>query len=128
RVERVEVAGNAGVPTATLVQLLGLTRDDVFYDAKVDAGDDRIKLEYWRLGYYSVSLLPAYEELPASGAAEGRVLVKLAITEGPRGTIADIRISGVKQVAEAVVRAKLRSVPGGPYVQASVRADRDDVD
>ena len=128
RIDSVQLTGNASVPAATLQQLLGLSRDDVFYEGKVDSGDLRIQLEYWKLGFYRVTLTPAYEELPSPGAAEGRVIVKLIINEGPRGTITDIRLNGTHVMAESVVRGKLRSVQGGPYVQGFVKADRDDVD
>jgi outer membrane protein assembly factor BamA len=129
RIESVQTTGNASVPAATLLQLLGLSRDDVFYEGKVDAGDVRIQLEYHRLGFYSFGVTPIYEEVPtAQGSAEGRVVVRLTVVEGPRGTIADVRVNGARQMAEAVVRGKLRSVRGGAYVQALVRVDRDDID
>ena len=125
RIDHVEVTGNTALTKPVIHQELALSPGDVFYDARVNQGASRLLLEYQRRGFYTASVASTFEDLPADASPEGRLIVHLAVTEGPAGTIAEVQINGAKVLPAADVRAQMRSTVGSPYMLSQVAADRD---
>lgn len=57
----------------------------------------------------------------------GELSVALEIKEGPQWLVHKLEIEGVLPAADAYLRSVLRSIPGEPYSEAGVAADRDSI-
>ncbi|MFB3814133.1 MAG: POTRA domain-containing protein [Terriglobales bacterium] len=57
----------------------------------------------------------------------GRMLVTLRISEGPQVRVASLRTAGNRTVPTETIEGLMSTIPGQPYSQANVAADRDSV-
>ncbi len=132
RVERIDIPAGLALDADTIRRALGVEVGDAVDDARVLQGMSRVALEYQRLGYYQVSVVPEYtEEVTRSTEREAWLVVHPTITEGPRGLLTSVQIThvaGDPQVPVEDLRAVMRSQPGGPYSVAAVYFDRIDLE
>ena len=123
-IDRVDTTGNKSMSAAGVETALGIKNGDLFNVDVVEARRRELENTYRRLGYSDAKVEIAYEDATAApDAIDGRVIVKVAITEGTFSQIAAIRVSGSKLVSEAELRALLQSKVGDPYDEATVQRD-----
>jgi outer membrane protein assembly complex protein YaeT len=125
RVDRVEMPPNLQLTSAEISALVGLRPRDVFEQARVNGGLQRVHLEYLARGYYKVAVSAETEKLEKPGEAGVWVVLRLKIVEGPPGMVGDIQfVRDTALVPEVELRAAMRSVKGRPYVSAVAQMDR----
>ena len=97
RVDRVEIVGNASVPSSEFEPTLRLRGGAPFSEAKLDADIAAIEDLYHRRGFVSAKAQSA-EEPQREGVAAGPVPlhVRITISEGPRTLVSAVRLEGDK--------------------------------
>ncbi|MGH9372229.1 MAG: BamA/OMP85 family outer membrane protein, partial [Vicinamibacterales bacterium] len=64
----------------------------------------------------------------AAGTEDALVRPAIAIVEGPRAVIGEIRITGVQALSQAEILRVIKLQPGLPYYEPTIRADRDAIE
>jgi len=126
-VSEVEISGNRQVPDADLRPLVRIEASQPFVESQLDADASAIESFYTSRGYSQVSVRTDVVETPpaaGAGAREAFVTPRIVITEGPRTTVAAIRIEGRQALPETELRAAIASQVGDPYVVSRAVADR----
>ncbi len=126
-VEKIVVRGNQAVPTKTLLGLMvtrkkGLPFLQPGHLVEEDLRDDvsAIKGYYQTRGWVGAKVS---EPQITEGSKPDRLVVTLAITEGPRAMIRSRTIAGVEHMDGAPLEAKLLVKAGQPYNPNLVRQD-----
>lgn len=128
RVDRVEISGNGSVPLADFDAALKLRDGGAFSESALDADLATIADVYHRRGFVGVKVQSAEE--PQRDRAGGGVVplrVRVVINEGPRTTVAGVRVQGNHALSEAALKEGLGLQPGRPYLDAQLLLDRDAV-
>ncbi|TAK17497.1 MAG: hypothetical protein EPO35_02905, partial [Acidobacteria bacterium] len=95
RFDRLEVTGNAAIPTTAIEAAIGLESDSVFDGSKVARGLNIIRDDYLQRGYASAVVTAAASELPpAKSGGEPRIVERITIEEGAQTRIADVTVTG----------------------------------
>ncbi len=132
RLSRVELPPALHVDAETIQDALGLTAGEPIVDDRVQQGISRVLLEYQRQGYYKVeAVAESFEETPRSTPAEAWLVLRPAITEGPRVLVDAVALEfadGPSRLPEAELRAEMRSRTGEPFSVAAVYFDRLDLE
>jgi outer membrane protein assembly complex protein YaeT len=123
--ESVEIRGNAGVPADELRPLVTLKPGDVFIESQLDATASAITDLYRRRGFAQVEVKPDAIETDPGPGGEGRIRPAILIAEGPRTTIADVRIQGNALIPVERLRPLITVTAGSPYYAPRLIADRD---
>lgn len=125
--EGVALTGNTSIPDDQLRPLVGIVPGEPYVAAELDAAADAVRRLYRSRGFAWADVKTAEHELlpPAEGAT---VRPEIAISEGPRALIGQVRITGVQALSEAEILRLLKLQPGLPYYEPAIRADRDAVE
>ena len=126
RVGRVEISGNSSVPLPDFDAALRLRDGQPFNEAKLDADVAMIETLYHRRGFASARAQTGEEAQPGA-ATDGTMtlLVRIAITEGPRTVVGAVQVRGITSVPEATLTKDLGLQPGRPYSDTQLVLDRD---
>jgi outer membrane protein assembly factor BamA len=131
RVAGLEVSGYSAVELATLQALVSVRAGAPFVEAQLDADVAAIESHYRTLGFAAVQVRSTVEEVPAGpgreplSPGEGLLAPRIAIVEGPRTLVGSARVEGNQSIPEAQLREGFVSVPGSPFYQPHVTADRE---
>ncbi len=107
-------SGNNMLSTITLTQLLGISAGDVANGMTIEAGWDRIREEYGRLGYLEAALTTAtsYDETAHT------VAYSVNISEGAPFTFGEMVLTGISASAEKRLRDAWPVAPGASFDKA----------
>ena len=121
RLLRVDVPPKLSVPEQTIRELLALKDGEVLRENRVLEGHARVYQEYMNRGFYNATVAPEYDE-PGTTTDRGEplMIVRPNITEGPRGTIREVRFTfpSGNLVPEPALRDVMQSAPGEPFIRA----------
>ncbi len=125
-----DVTGNTSVPIEAIRPLfLLLAPGEPYVASHLDAASGALLRLYRTRGFAWVEVKTAeHERGPAPKSGEALVQPAVAIVEGPRALIGQIRITGVEALSEAEILRVVRLQPGLPYYEPTIRADRDSVE
>ena len=129
-VDTVTISGQAEIPLPELDALTGIERGRPYIQAIVDAGASAIRDAYRRRGFTRAAVQSTVTERPREREQDGDrpVEVRFRITEGPRTLVGMVSSAGAITIAEAALREPMVTVPGRPYSEGDVAADRDRID
>jgi outer membrane protein assembly factor BamA len=126
------VKGNTAVPTAQILELLGIKTEEPFVQAELTAGVAALRQQYRTRGFTRATIEPEVAALPrregAGANTERQVEVTLAINEGPRTVIGDVVIEGNTVLTEGQIRNVMSLVPGQAYSDVQIVQARDRVE
>jgi outer membrane protein insertion porin family len=124
----VEVVGNTSLPVEQLrPALTKLQANDVFVESNLAAAVSAIAGQYQRLGFAQVKVNGSENELNPPGPGQGLVKPVITIVEGPLTLIGGVEFVGAESIPEDQLRPLVTSVPGTPYFEPRIAADRDKV-
>jgi outer membrane protein assembly complex protein YaeT len=126
RVSTFEISGNASIPLADFESGLRLRDGQPFSGARLDGDMQMIEELYHRRGFASAQVQSAVEIVtPTPPPAQVPVAVRAVINEGARTIVDSVAFAGNQAVPEATLRARVRLLPGVPYVPGQLAVDRD---
>ncbi|MDQ3347623.1 MAG: hypothetical protein M3545_06615, partial [Acidobacteriota bacterium] len=124
----VDVHGNRSVPIEQLrPALVKLGNNDIFVESSLGEAVRAIAGQYQRLGYAQAKIGAASNELDPPAPGQGLVKPVITINEGPLTVVGDVEFEGAASLAEDQLRPLLTSLPGTPYYEPRIAADRDRV-
>jgi outer membrane protein insertion porin family len=124
----VEVDGNRSVPIEQLrPALVKLQPNDVFVESNLSAAVSAIAAVYQRLGYAQAKVNASTNELNPPAPGQGLVRPVITITEGPLTLVGEVTFEGATSIPVDQLRPLVTSVPGTPYYEPRIAADRDKV-
>jgi outer membrane protein assembly complex protein YaeT len=124
----VDVQGNRSVPIEQLrPALVKLQANDIFVESNLGAAVAAVAGQYQRLGYAQAKVNGAANELNPPAPGQGLVKPVITITEGPLTVIGNVGFEGVASIPEEQLRPLVSSLPGAPYFEPRIVADRDAV-
>lgn len=125
--DEMSVSGNTAVTSADVITALRFKKGEPYVQATVDAGIAAVRNLYRNQGYTNADVRATVNVLPnrASEDEERHVAVAVAVNEGQRTIVRSITIRGNAAIGEENLRRPLTSVPGKPYSEVDLVADRD---
>jgi len=124
----VTVAGNASLPLADVQPGIFLQEGQPFSQAALDLQAATIETIYRRAGFANAKADSSVAELPAAGGGTPvPVAITITVTEGVRTLVGSVKVVGNVSMTEAALVEGLRLQADGPFVIASLAADRDAV-
>lgn len=124
----VEIQGNKSVPIEQLRPALAkLQANDVFVESSLGAAVSAIAGQYQRLGYAQAKVNGAANELNPPAPGQGLVRPVIMITEGPLTVVGQVAFEGAASIPEDQLRPLVTSLPGAPYFEPRIAADREKV-
>ena len=124
KVADIELTGARQLPAAPLQAGLKLARGQWFVKARLDGDAALIAEQYRQQGFREVKVEPS---VTAQATAQALLTARIAITEGPRTSIQDTVFEGNAAISAATLRGLVGSLPGRPFYQPQIVADRDAV-
>ncbi|MGE0815041.1 MAG: POTRA domain-containing protein [Vicinamibacterales bacterium] len=126
---RVEVDGVRALPRTELDPLLKLQTGEAFVDARVGAVAAALTEHYRVRGFASVkvSTTVAFPEGPAQ-RTRVPVNVRFEVAEGPRSTVAAVRVEGARALAPSQLLEGLGLTAGKPYYRPQHVLDRETIE
>lgn len=132
RLVHLAIDGNRYFDEATIRERIGITpatpvryRNGRFSRAMLEEDVNAIRELYRANGFRDVQVT-ARVESPYRGRARD-VAVVVEIDEGAQWRVAELSLEGVSPEHEETVRSLLASLPGQPYSESNIAADRDNV-
>jgi outer membrane protein insertion porin family len=126
RVSRVDVSGNASIPSSEFESLLRLRMGQPFAETILDADVAMLEGLYRRNGFAGAQVRPGVEtEDAVPGQPSIPVLVRILINEGPRTLVESVRVEGNISIPEATLKDGLGLQPDRPYSSTQLVIDRD---
>jgi outer membrane protein assembly complex protein YaeT len=130
RVARFRLAGAQAFTAAEIQAVLGVQEGGLLVEGELDARTAALRERYRRAGFRSVRIDQEIEILEPAAARgdeppEGRVEVRLLVSEGERVRVGTVRLAGTRAVAESTLRPSLQLQPGTPFYEPLVAADRE---
>jgi outer membrane protein assembly complex protein YaeT len=123
-VERVDVSGNASLPSAELEPLVLTRNGQSFRESTVGSDVARLQGYYRQRGFSAVKVSSQVEQrTPAAGST--LIHVRLTIAEGVRSLIDSVSLQGNTALSSEVLRSVVTSAPGQPYFEPQITADAD---
>ena len=124
-VDKITFKGNQAVVRRDLLRWLahdgrGISEGKYFTRLGFEAGQDRLLAEYKRLGYQQASMAQA--EL--TSLDDGRILIDLALDEGPRWSLSRMGIQGCQNFPEADLRNQISWKEGDPFSPEQLELER----
>jgi outer membrane protein insertion porin family len=116
----VTITGNTLFTTAELLAKIDSTGDKVFNADKWEADLQRVAATYHEKGYIYAAVTPQY----TWDEAAGEVRVALAVSEGGKAYIEDIRIRGNDVTKDKVIRRVISLKPGDAFDLEAVNKDK----
>jgi outer membrane protein assembly factor BamA/autotransporter translocation and assembly factor TamB len=107
RVAAVRIEG-ATVPQGELMSVAALPTGGVYHEGDVAAAADRLRGQYYGLGYPAVRVTARLE--PRGSDLE----LTFQVTEGERVTVGAVVLRGMRRTRESLVRKQVRLRPGDP--------------
>ena len=126
-VSDVSVTGNQIVPTADLQNALPLKVDAPFAQDTLDAGVAAIRTLYRSRGFIR-PVIRASVAVGDPAADERRVRIAVTVEEGPQTRIGQVTFVGASAFSDAELRGQIVGLPGRPFSDVEVAADRDNLD
>ncbi len=122
----VTVEGAQTVTPDVLLALGDVRSGTAFVQARLDVGASLMTRYLTGRGYASARVaVAATLRPPTAGDTPPRIAdVRYTVVEGPRTSVGTVELTGVAQADASTVRAAIATRSGGPYVPASVLADR----
>jgi outer membrane protein assembly factor BamA len=129
RIERVVVEGAEALAKAEVESLLQLKVGDLYVESMADARSAALYERYRRMGFRTVRIVHEEREIltPGKTSEDGRLEIRLAISEGPRTSIRAVNLVGNRVVPEADIKGRLQLQPGVPFYEPLVAADRETI-
>ena len=127
-VRGISVTGNAGLPTAQLIEQIRLKEGEPFVRSALTRGVGAIENLYHASGYTRVQVKPADTVVvaPQDKAEPDRLVnMTVAIVEGPRTEVRSVTFQGNTTISEADIRKVITTAPGRVYSALDVVIDRD---
>ncbi|RPJ77251.1 MAG: hypothetical protein EHM24_00475, partial [Acidobacteria bacterium] len=124
KVANIEITGASQLPVAALEAGLKLEKGQWFVKGRLDSDAAVIAEQYRRQGFREVKVEPS---VVAQATQEALLTARIAINEGPRTVIGETAFDGNEAISPATLRTLIGSLPGRPYYQPQVVADRDAV-
>lgn len=124
RVAGVELAGYQQLPRSEIQTVLRVEPGQWYVKARVDADTGAILDLYRRQGFRTADVVASAVPL---GADPTQLVVRLAITEGPRTTISGLEFEGVSAIPRTVLQKAIGSQVNGPFFQPQIESDREAV-
>ncbi len=126
RFERLEVTGNAAIPTESIAAMVGAQPDSVFDGSKITRGIAAIRAAYLQRGYAAANVTAAASELPpGKPGGEPRVVERITIDEGQLTQVTAVVVTGATALTTAEITAVMQLQRGGAFVAGFAPADRD---
>lgn len=126
RFDRLEVTGNAEIPTESIDAMVAMPADSVFDETKITRGLAAVRAAYLARGYAAANVTASASELPPlKPGGEPRVVERITIDEGAPTEIADVVVTGATALTPAEIIAVMQLQRGHAYVAGFVPADRD---
>jgi len=125
QVDAVKIAGQLGLPLTELENALEQQPDQPLEEDRVVRGVFALEDRYKANGYLGARVRVAVSTDPV----RQRATVTYQVTAGPRATVASVGFdggaAGMAPFTPAALVAELRTKPGAPYRQSTVREDSD---
>jgi len=121
------VSGNTAVSSTDIINAFRFKKGEPYVQSTVDAGIIAVRNMYRNQGYTNPDVRTTVDALPnrESEDSERHVDVTVAITEGQRTIVRSITLRGNAAISEEDLRRPLMSIPGKPYSEVDLVADRD---
>jgi outer membrane protein assembly complex protein YaeT len=123
-IDRVVTQGVRGLTADEQKVVVPLQSGQPFVQSAVDSAAGALRDAYRARGFTRAAVKAGVATLPPAGDL-GVVEVTFEVVEGPRTLVGDITFQGNVVLSEQRLRALLASVPGQPYSEVQVAADRD---
>jgi outer membrane protein insertion porin family len=131
-VDALETAGNSGVSTSELLEILTLKSGEPFVQERLNTAIESIREAYRARGFTRAVIQPVVSVLPPSPGETGRddrlVRIAVKVAEGPRATVGLIAFEGNQVFSDGELLALMETVPGGVYSEVEIASDRDRID
>ena len=122
RIDRLEITGAVSIPLSEFQPAMRLHEGAPYAASNQDADRALIEGMYRLRGFTAVRTGVEIESEYVRGGSQAGVIVRLAITEGPRALVGMVRIMGNMSVPEATLRCQASALqPGAPYSTRSFR-------
>ena len=108
--------------------LVKLQPNDVFVESNLSAAVSAIAGQYQRLGYAQAKVTASANELNPPAPGQGLVRPVITVTEGPLTLVGNVAFDGASSIPEDQLRPLITSLPGTPYYEPRIAADRDKID
>ncbi len=125
RVGAVDVVGCEQVARSSIQPVLHVVPGQPFVEARVNGDAAAVRALYRQQGFRAAEVTPGVE--PAGGDPT-QLVVKFAVTEGPRTLIGDVVFEHASAIPRATLQAAVQSRTDAPYYQPYIDADRDAVE
>jgi outer membrane protein insertion porin family len=129
---KIGVAGNRYFDEATLRERLQMTPASFVryhwgrFSPRMLQRDTNVIADLYRAnGFRDAKVMPTQDD--DYQGKHGNLSVVLEIDEGPQWLVHSLQIDGVRLEEDAHFRSILRSIPGEPYSESNIAADRDTI-
>jgi outer membrane protein insertion porin family len=125
--EDVEIRGASAIPVAELRPLIPLKTGDLFIETQLTAAVNAVQAYYLRQGFVGINVKASSNETDPAGPGQGRIQAAMAIAEGPKTLVDQVRIEGNSAIAEGLLRSRLPAAlsPGSPLFEPVLVEARD---
>ena len=127
RVADVQIDGARSVSLSDLQPFVRLGSGQPFTRAALERDVSSLEEFYRRQGFSAVTIDQEVTPLPATGASEVPLLVRLSVVENALATIESVQLRGNTAMPDAELRAKLSLQPGQPFYATQMVMDRDTI-
>ncbi len=121
------VTGNMAVTSTDITTALRFKKGEPFVQSTIDAGIAAVRNLYRNQGYTNADVRAMVNIVPnrQSDDAERHVEVAVTVNQGQQTIVRLLTIRGNTAISEAELRRPLMSIPGKPYSEVDLVADRD---
>ena len=125
RVGAVDIAGCEQLARGSIQPALRVQPGQPFVAARMNADADVVRALYRQQGFRAAEVTAGAEPV---GGDPTQLVVKLAITEGPRTLVGDVVFERVSAIPVATLQAAVKTRTGDAYFQPHVDDDREAVE
>jgi outer membrane protein insertion porin family len=125
RVAGVDISGCEQLARSSLQAVLRVEPGQPFVAARINAEADTLRALYWQKGFRAADVRASAEP---TGGDPTQLVVKFAVTEGPRTLVGDVVFEHVSAIPVATLQAAVRTRTGDAYFQPHIDADREAVE
>ena len=125
RVGAVDVVGCEQLARTSIQPVLRVEPGQPFVDERMNAEADAVRALYRRQGFRSTEVTASAEPIRADPT---ELVVKLAISEGPRTLIGSVVFEHVSAIPVATLQAAVTTRTDAPYYQPHIDADREAIE
>jgi outer membrane protein insertion porin family len=129
RVVRVDITGNAAIPTATLQQTMRVRVGQPFSVAALDGDVASLETLYRREGFPAARVDASDDPvMPERRDQDVGVALTIAVTENARTVVNSVRIQGNSSIASEELANAIGLKPGSPFFVNQMAVDRDAIE